>query len=60
MCHNTVFLVNGLYDKKARAENLILSPGLDFGLEPGGSIELCQQPIDVAQARSSTDAGRYV
>ncbi len=28
----------GLYDKKAGAESLILSPGLNRGLEPGGPM----------------------
>ena len=32
---------DGLYDKLAGAESLILSPGLDFSLELGGSVELC-------------------
>jgi hypothetical protein len=51
---------DGLYDKMAGAETQTLSPGLDFGIELGGPVELCSQPIDVKQARSSPDAGRYV
>ena len=51
---------DGLYDKKAGVESLTLSPGLEFGLELGGPMQVGQQAIDVGQARSSTDAGRYV
>jgi hypothetical protein len=53
-------LRDGLYDKMAGAENQALSPGLDFSLELGGSIELGSQPIHVDQARSASDADRYV
>jgi secondary thiamine-phosphate synthase enzyme len=49
----------GLYDKKAGAESMTLSLGLEFGPEPGGPIELCKQPSDVDQARSASDAGCY-
>ena len=44
----------------AGVENQTLSPGLEFALELGGPIQVGQQAIDVDQARSSTDAGRYV
>ena len=50
---------DGLYDKMAGAENQTLSPGLDFSLELGGST-LGSQPIDVDEARSASDTGRYV
>jgi hypothetical protein len=38
-------LRDGLYDKMAGAEKQTPSPGLDFSLELGGSIELGSQPI---------------
>ena len=44
----------------AGAEKQTPSPGLDFSLELGGSIELGSQPIHVDQARSASDADRYV
>ena len=44
----------------AGAENQTLGPGLEPGLEPGSPIELCSQPIDVAQALSSTAVGRDI
>jgi hypothetical protein len=51
---------NGLYDKMAGVENQTLSPGLEFGLELGGPMQVGQQVIDVDQSRSSPDAGRCV
>jgi len=50
---------DGLYVRKTGAENQTLSPGLEFGLELGGPMQVGLQPIDVDQARSATDAGRY-
>ena len=44
----------------AGVENQTPSPGLKSGLELGGPIQVGQQAIDVNQARSSSDAGRYV
>ena len=53
-------LRDGLYDKTAGAESLTLSPGLYFGLELGGPIQVGSQTIDVDEARSPIDAGRHI
>ena len=51
---------DGLYDKRAGTGSQTLNPGLNYSLEPGSPIELRLQAIDVDQALSSTDVGRYV
>jgi hypothetical protein len=51
---------DGLCDKKAGAESQTLSPDLGFSVELAGSIELGSQPIDIDEACSASDAGRYV
>ena len=58
LCYATT--KNDLYDKKAGAGSQTLNPGPNCSLEPGSPIELCLQAIDVDQALSSTDVGRYV
>jgi hypothetical protein len=42
---------DGLYDRKAGAESLILSPGLGFGLELGGPIRVGQQTVSAMRVR---------
>jgi hypothetical protein len=49
---------DGLYDKKAGAENQTLSPGLDFHLELGGSIEwVSSQLMSMKHAHQQTPFG---
>ena len=36
---------DGLYDKRAGAESLILSPGLNSSLEPGGHISCASRQL---------------